>query len=65
MDPLNSVILLALLATVAALGVGLASMAHGGVFDERHSTQLMFVRVGAQAVTFVLLLVAIYLASAG
>ncbi|MEZ5446413.1 MAG: twin transmembrane helix small protein [Gammaproteobacteria bacterium] len=65
MDLLNAVILLALLATVAALGIGLGSMAHGGVFDERHSTQLMFVRVGAQAVTFVLLLIAIYLASAG
>ena len=65
MDPLNSVILLALLATMAALGIGIGSMAHGGDFDERHSTQLMFVRVGAQAITFVLLLVAIYLASVG
>ncbi len=38
MDPLNAVILLALLATVAALGIGLGSMAHGGVFDALSAT---------------------------
>ena len=47
--------------TLAALIVGLASMAHGGKYDAQHSTQLMFARVGSQGITFVLLLLALYL----
>jgi len=38
-------------------------MAHGGEFDQKHSTQLMDARVGMQAVTFLLLLLAIFVAS--
>lgn len=65
MSFLTTVILLALLGTITALAVGLGSMLHGGDFDQKHSHQLMFVRVGSQAVTFLLLLLALYLAGAG
>ncbi|MCP4390641.1 MAG: twin transmembrane helix small protein [Gammaproteobacteria bacterium] len=57
------VIVVALLITVAVIGTGIWSMAHGGEFDEKHSTQLMVARVGMQAITVFLLLFAVYLSS--
>lgn len=63
MELLNIVIVAALLMTVGVIGTGLWSMAHGGEFDQKHSTQLMAARVGMQGVTFLLLLLAIYLAN--
>jgi hypothetical protein len=63
MDILNAVIVAALLVTVGVIGTGIWSMAHGGEFDQKHSTQLMFARVGMQGVTFLLLLLAIFLAN--
>ncbi len=63
MNMLTMVIMIALLMTVGLMGTGIWSMAHGGEFDRKHSTQLMFARVGMQAVTVLLLLFSIYLAS--
>jgi len=63
MNILNVVIVAALLITVVVMGTGIWSMAHGGEFDRKHSTQLMFARVGMQGITFLLLLLAIYLAN--
>ncbi len=63
MNLLSILIVFALLLTIAVLGTGIWSMAHGGEFDRKHSTQLMFARVGMQGVTFLLLLLAIYLAN--
>ena len=63
MDILNVVIVAALLMTVGLIGTGIWSMAHGGEFDQKHSTQLMFARVGMQGVTVLLLLLAIFLAN--
>ncbi len=63
MNFLTVVIIGALLLTVALLGTGIWSMVHGGEFDRKHSTELMFARVGMQAVTLLLLLLAIYLSS--
>jgi hypothetical protein len=63
MDFLSVVIVGALLMTVGLMGTGIWSMAHGGEFDQKHSTQLMFARVGMQGVTVLLLLLAVYLAS--
>ena len=56
-------IILALLATIAALGVGIVSMMRGGDFDQKHSTQLMYTRVGFQGAALVLLLIALYVAN--
>ena len=54
---------IALVVTAGALVMGVISMGRGGKFDEQHSTQLMFVRVGAQGVVIVLLLLAWYVAN--
>ncbi len=58
MSLLHIMIALALVATVAALGLGIASMAHGGEFDRQHAGQFMTARVALQGLTLVLLLVA-------
>jgi len=63
MNILNVLIMVALLVTVGLIGTGVWSMAHGGEFDQKHSTQLMFARVGMQTVTFLLLLLAMFIAS--
>lgn len=63
MNILTMVIMLALLVTIGLMGTGIWSMAHGGEFDQKHATQLMFARVGMQAVTVLLLLFSVYLAS--
>lgn len=63
MDILNVVIMAALLMTVGLIGTGIWSMAHGGEFDQKHSTQLMLARVGMQGVTLLLLLLAMFLAN--
>ena len=61
MDPLTVLIVLALAATVAALGTGIVSMVRGGEFDQKHSTELMFARVGMQGAAVILLLLALFL----
>ena len=63
MNILSIVIVIAMLLTIIVLGAGIWSMAHGGEFDKKHSSQLMFARIGMQAVTLMLLFVAIYLAN--
>jgi len=61
MELITLLISVGLFTTVVALAVGLVSMAYGGKYDELHSTQLMFARVGSQAVTLILLVVALFL----
>jgi hypothetical protein len=63
MEILNMAIIGALIMTVGVIGTGVWSMAHGGEFDRKHSTQIMFARVGMQGITFLLLLFAVYLSS--
>ena len=63
MDILTLVIVACLILTIVILAIGVGSMAQGGKFDEKHSEQLMFARVGMQAITLVLLFVALYLAN--
>jgi len=63
MTLLTVIIILALLSTVAVLGMGIVSMTRGEEYDEKHDIQLMSARVGLQSVTFLLLLFALYLAN--
>ena len=63
MTIMTALVIVALVATVAALVSGIVSMAHGGGFDQRHSHQIMFARVGLQGVTLVALLIAFWLAA--
>jgi hypothetical protein len=62
MTVLTSVIVIALLATVGTLIWGIVSMAQGGEFDQHHSHQLMFARVGLQGITLLFLLIALFAA---
>ncbi|MFQ5994150.1 MAG: twin transmembrane helix small protein [Acidiferrobacterales bacterium] len=61
MELLTTLIIIGLLATTAALLTGVVSMGRGGEFDQSHSHQLMFARVGLQALTLICLLIALYL----
>jgi len=63
MSLLSFMIILALLATVGALGAGIVSMVRGGEYDREHSTRLMAARVGFQSAAVVLMLVALYVAN--
>ena len=56
---------LGLLATLVVLGVGIYSMAKGGAFAKEHSNKLMRLRVVAQAVTIVLILLFLLLIGRG
>jgi hypothetical protein len=60
MDALLVVIILALVATVLAMGVGLLAMS-GRSTDRQFSTKLMWTRVGFQALTLLLLVIAVLL----
>lgn len=59
MDLLLVVIILALLATIATMGLGLLAMAGGGENDKDFGTPLMWARIGFQVLTLVLLGIAI------
>ena len=63
MTILTALVVFALLATITALVTGIVSMAHGGGFDQRHSHQIMFARVGLQAITLVALLITFWVAA--
>ena len=62
MKLLTLLIVGALVLTIGVIGTGLWSMAHGGEFDRKHSTQLMIARVGMQGLTLLLLLAAFFMA---
>lgn len=61
MDPLTIIIILALLATVVTLALGLMTMSGGGAAHKAFGTKLMWGRVGLQAIVIVLLFVALLL----
>jgi hypothetical protein len=59
MNTMTLLVVAGLVATILALIEGIASMAHGGVPDQARSHILMFRRVGWQALTVLLLLLAL------
>jgi hypothetical protein len=61
MDPLMVIVVLALIATVIALFLGLFAMSGSEAVDRAFSTPLMWARVGLQAFTILLLFLALYL----
>ncbi len=63
MGVLTIVIVACLVLTAVILVMGVGSMAQGGEYAEKHSEQLMFARVGMQAITLLLLVVALYIAN--
>ncbi len=62
MTILTILILLALIAVVVSLVSGAISMMRGGKFDQQHSEQFMWARIGFQALALVLLAIALYVA---
>jgi hypothetical protein len=58
MDPLMVVIILALIATVVAMGLGLLAMSGGGATDSEFGNKLMWTRVTFQGLTIALLVAA-------
>lgn len=58
MDPVLILIILALLATAVAMLLGILVMSGGGATDLWLSTPLMWVRVGLQGLTVLLLVLA-------
>lgn len=61
MTIITAVIVVGLVATAIALIAGIASMSRGGEYDLARSNQLMFARVGLQAITLVCLVIALWL----
>ena len=59
MNLLTLLVLVSLVAVVAALFWGVGSMAHGGSYDDEHSEQIMFTRIGIQAIAFILIVIAV------
>lgn len=51
------VVLLAIIATIASLVIGLGSMSSGGGYDARHSHQWMGLRVLFQAIAVAMLFI--------
>ena len=62
MTVLTIVSVIPLLATVGTLLWGIASMAKGREYDQHHSHQLMFARVGLQGIALLFLLIALFIA---
>ncbi|QMU62286.1 MAG: hypothetical protein GKR92_11505 [Gammaproteobacteria bacterium] len=61
---LNIVIILALLGTISALGLGLLSMGIGGSLDKDFGERFMWIRIGLQAATVILIIGALFLTKA-
>ena len=61
---LTIIIILALLATISALGLGLLSMGIGVSLDKDFGERFMWIRIGLQAATVVLIIGALFLTKA-
>lgn len=55
MNPVAVALMLAMLATVGVLVVGLVGFFHGGAFNDRYGNRLMQARVGLQLLAVTLL----------
>ena len=60
MSWLNLLVLVIMFATIGVLVLGIASMANGGTYDTKHSTQFMTARVTLQALAVLAILAAIF-----
>jgi len=58
MGVINTLVIVALLATVVVLGLGLRSMARGGTYDKEHAEKFMWERVALQGITVIALVIA-------
>jgi hypothetical protein len=61
MKIITILVILALIATVVSMLIGVGSMAKGGAYDDKHSGQFMNARIIFQAVAAILLMLALYM----
>jgi hypothetical protein len=61
MKLLTALIILALIATVVAMVLGLRSMGRGGAYDDKHSGRFMIARILFQGIAVLLLIFALIL----
>lgn len=64
-DPLFYVVLIACLAVVAILMLGIGSFGKGGEFNRRNANKIMRWRIGAQAIAVALILGFVWLRQGG
>lgn len=64
MDLVNLLVILALVATVVVLGLGLRSMSRGGQYDQEHAEKFMWERIALQSLAIILLIAATVLMNA-
>ncbi len=62
MKSITILIILALIATIVSIVMGIGSMARGGAYDDKHSGEFMNARILFQGIAALLLLLALYLA---
>jgi hypothetical protein len=60
MKILTILVVLALIATVGSMVVGIGSMIRGGAYDDKHSGQFMNARIIFQAIAAILLIMALF-----
>jgi len=59
MNTLTILIVLALIATIVSLFLGVGSMGYGGSYDEKHGGQFMNARLIFQGIALLLMIVAL------
>ncbi|MFY0597119.1 MAG: twin transmembrane helix small protein [Cognatishimia sp.] len=64
-DPLFIIVAIASLAVLVILAIGIGGFAKGGEFNRKYANKIMRLRIAAQAVAVVLILLFIYLRSGG
>ncbi|MBJ6372699.1 twin transmembrane helix small protein [Sedimentitalea arenosa] len=64
-DPLFLVIILAVCAVVVVLMIGIGGFAKGGAFNQKYGNKMMQLRILAQAIAVVLILLYIWLRGSG
>ncbi len=62
MKIITILVVLALIATVISIVMGVSSMTRGGEYDDKHSGQFMNARLIFQGIAAILLIMALYLA---
>ena len=60
MKSMTILIVLALIATIGSMAMGIGSMVRGGAYDDKHSGQFMNARLIFQAVAALLLIMALF-----
>ncbi len=64
-DPLFIIVLIASLAVLVILMIGIGGFAKGGEFNKKHANRIMRYRIGAQFIAVVLIVLYVYFRRSG